>query len=95
MALGIMPDAPFEQQAIRLSPGDWVLLYTDGLTDASDVDDNRFGIEGVQRVLLSHRHAAAADLLAALEHAIDRFAGGGPAFDDIALLVLKHEEIAP
>jgi serine phosphatase RsbU (regulator of sigma subunit) len=93
MALGLMPDAAFEQQTIRLDPGDWVLLYTDGLTDASDASANRFEIERVQRVLLPHRHGAAAELLAALEQAVDRFAGDTPPFDDIALLLLRREEI--
>jgi hypothetical protein len=94
-ALGIFPDELFDQQAIRLNPGDWVLLYTDGLTDASNTDGNRFGLERVQRVLLSHRHAGAAELVVALEHAVARFAGDAPAFDDIALLVLKREGITP
>jgi sigma-B regulation protein RsbU (phosphoserine phosphatase) len=93
MALGILPDATFDQQTVRLGPGDWVLLYTDGLTDASDASDNRFGIERVQRVLLPHRHGAAAELLAALEQAVDRFSGDTPPFDDIALLLLRREEI--
>jgi sigma-B regulation protein RsbU (phosphoserine phosphatase) len=93
MALGILPDAAFDQQTLRLGPGDWILLYTDGLTDASDASDNRFGIERVQRVLLPHRYGAAAELLAALEQAVDRFAGDTPPFDDIALLLLRREEI--
>ena len=93
MALGILPDAAFDQQTVRLGPGDWVLLYTDGLTDASDAGDNRFGMERVQGVLLPHRHGAAAELLAALEQAVDRFAGDTPPFDDIALLLLRREEI--
>jgi sigma-B regulation protein RsbU (phosphoserine phosphatase) len=94
VALGIFPDEPFDQQAIRLGPGDWLLLYTDGLTDASDADGNRFGMERVQSVLLPHRNAGPADLLTALEGAVERFAGDTPAFDDIALLLLKREGIA-
>jgi serine phosphatase RsbU (regulator of sigma subunit) len=93
MALGILPDATFDQQTVRLGPGDWILLYTDGLTDASDASTNRFGIERVQRVLLPHRYGAAAELLAALEQAVDRFAGDTPPFDDIALVLLRREEI--
>jgi sigma-B regulation protein RsbU (phosphoserine phosphatase) len=95
VALGLMPEATFEEQAIRLSPRDWVLLYTDGLTDASDVAGNRFGMERVQGVLLSHRQAAPAELLAALEQAVACFVGDAPASDDIALLLLKHEDTAP
>jgi serine phosphatase RsbU (regulator of sigma subunit)/DNA-binding NarL/FixJ family response regulator len=95
MALALMPDASFDQHAVRLGPGDWVLLYTDGLTDACDAAGNRFGKERMERLLLSHRHADAAELLATLEHAVERFAADMPAFDDIALLLLKHEGIGP
>jgi len=92
MALGVLPDASFDQHEISLAPGDWVLLYTDGLTDASDADSDRFGIDRVQRVLLQHRHASAAEIVAALESAVVGFAADAPAFDDIALLLLKNQD---
>lgn len=92
MALGVLPDAPFDQHEVSLGRGDWVLLYTDGLTDVCDAAGSRFGSERVHRVLLLHRHASAAEMVAALESAVVAFAADAPAFDDIALLLLKNQD---
>jgi sigma-B regulation protein RsbU (phosphoserine phosphatase) len=91
VALGIMEDARFEQREVRLQPGDWVLLYTDGLTDASDAQWNRFGDERLQRVLLdaSPQDTPAAGIVAALERAVDAFTGNAAPFDDMALVLIR------
>jgi len=89
MALGVVEDTPFEQHTLRLNPGDFILLYTDGVTDATDAHLQDFGTERLQHVLLEHRHAPAADVMAALEQAIDDFAGSTTPFDDIAMVVIK------
>jgi sigma-B regulation protein RsbU (phosphoserine phosphatase) len=89
MALGVVEDASFEQHTLRLNPGDFILFYTDGVTDATDVHLQDFGMERLQRVLLEYRHAPAADVMAALEQAIRDFAGSTAPFDDMAVVVIK------
>jgi sigma-B regulation protein RsbU (phosphoserine phosphatase) len=89
MALGVVEDTPFEQHTLRLNPGDFVLLYTDGVTDATDAHLQDFGMERLQRVILDHRRAPAADVMAALEQAIGDFAGSTAPFDDMAMVVIK------
>ncbi|MEM1353484.1 MAG: SpoIIE family protein phosphatase [Planctomycetota bacterium] len=51
MVVGVLEDATFTKGVIDLKPGDTVLLYSDGLTDAMDPDDDRFGRERVDAVL--------------------------------------------
>ena len=91
MALGVMEEPLFEQRSVRLHPGDWVLLYTDGLTDAADARSNRFGMERLKRVLLdaSHKNAPAAEIVAAVESAVDGFTGNAAPFDDMALVLIR------
>jgi sigma-B regulation protein RsbU (phosphoserine phosphatase) len=91
MALGVLEDAQFEQRAVRLHPGDWVLLYTDGLTDAADTRSNRFGLERLKCVLLdaSHKDASASEIVAAVEGAVDGFTGNAAPFDDMALVLIR------
>ncbi len=89
MALGVVEDAPFEQHTLRLNPGDFILLYTDGVTDVTNAHEQDFGMERLQRVILDHRHAPAADVMAALEQAIGDFAGSTAPFDDMAMVVIK------
>jgi len=89
MVLGVIEDAPFEQHTLRLNPSDLVLLYTDGVTDAVDAHLQDFGMERLQRLILDHQHAPAADVVAALEGAIRDFAASTAPFDDMAMVVIK------
>ena len=89
MALGVIADASFEQRTAHLHPGDFIVFYTDGVTEATDAQEREFGMERLQRVILDHRGAPAADIVAALEQAIEDFAGPTDPFDDIAIVVAK------
>jgi serine phosphatase RsbU (regulator of sigma subunit) len=90
MALGVMADVPYDQGTVHLQPGDFIVLYTDGVPDAIDAQERDFGMDRLQRVILDHRRAPAADIVAALEQAIDDFAGPGEPFDDIAIVLAKR-----
>lgn len=90
VALGLLPRASFEQRTVYLEPGDWILLYTDGLTDARDEEGQAFGRERVRRALLENRRGSAADILAALEDAIRGFSGTSAQYDDIAVVIAKR-----
>jgi sigma-B regulation protein RsbU (phosphoserine phosphatase) len=89
MALGVVADSSFEQRTVHLDPGDFVLLYTDGVTDATDAHLQDFGMERLRRVILDHRQSPAADVVAALEQAIGGFTGSAAPFDDIATVVIR------
>jgi sigma-B regulation protein RsbU (phosphoserine phosphatase) len=89
MVLGVLEDARFEQHSLRLNRGDLILFYTDGVTDAVDAQGQDFGMERLQRVLLEHRHASAADVVVALERAIGDLVGSAAPFDDVAMVVIK------
>jgi len=90
MVLGVMADAPFEQGTVHLRSGDFIVLYTDGVPDATDAQERGFGMDRLQSIILDHRRAPAVDIVAALERAIDDFAGPGDPFDDIAVVVVKR-----
>jgi sigma-B regulation protein RsbU (phosphoserine phosphatase) len=90
MALGVLEDAPLEQRTLHLEPGDWVLLYTDGITEAMNAQGELFGEERLFRVLEAHCHRTATEVLDALESAIDEYAGGAAQSDDIAMMMLKR-----
>jgi sigma-B regulation protein RsbU (phosphoserine phosphatase) len=90
MALGIIEDFDFEQGMVYLDPGDFLLLYTDGVPDATSPQSERFAMERLRRVVLEHRDASAADIAAAIEHAIGEFTGATAQFDDIAIMIAKR-----
>ncbi len=90
MALGIVAEGRFEQRTVRLQRGDSVLLYTDGVTDATGRGLVRFGMDRLRRVVLDHREAPLGSMVAALERSIDDLTGGAAQFDDMALLAVKR-----
>jgi sigma-B regulation protein RsbU (phosphoserine phosphatase) len=90
MALGVIEEGTFEQRTVHLQRGDTVLLYTDGVTDATGRGPERFGMERLRRVILDHRLAPLPGMVTALERSIADLTRGATQFDDIALLAAKR-----
>jgi phosphoserine phosphatase RsbU/P len=89
MAVGLLPGRPYEAQVHPLTPGDTVVLYSDGITEAFDRARQMYGTERLVEVVRTHAHRPAADLLAAIIAAVRAFAGDAPQSDDITLLILR------
>lgn len=90
MVLGVDETTGYEEAIISLEPGDVLLLYTDGVTDATDRAGQQFGLERTRGVFTARPGAGAAEMLSRLTLAIERFAGAADPFDDITLLVAKR-----
>ena len=89
MALGVVEDSPFEARTLHLNPGDFVLLYTDGVTDATDAHERSFGMDRLRTVVLENRRATVPGIVSALEQSIQDFVGPMAQFDDVAIVVVK------
>jgi sigma-B regulation protein RsbU (phosphoserine phosphatase) len=89
MALGILPDIHFEDQAVELAPGDTLVFYTDGVIESSDVNQQMFGRERLCEVLNAHRTEPAAQLAQSIDRSIAAFVGDTPPFDDLTLVVAR------
>jgi sigma-B regulation protein RsbU (phosphoserine phosphatase) len=90
MALGVVADSSFKQSRVELHSGDFVLLYTDGVTDATDTQQREFGEERLRRVVFEQRHASVEEMVAALERAVKEFVGVSAPFDDMTIVGLKR-----
>jgi len=95
MALGLFGVHTLGQRAVPLAAGDFVCLYTDGVTDAANARGDRFGVEALRAVLQAHRQDTAAEIVAAVVQALAHFRGDQPLFDDIALLVVRRTPAGP
>lgn len=89
MVLGIYESAPYGQRSVLLNAGDLILFYTDGVTDALDVQGREFGLDRLRRMLLDHRDSSAKELAATLDQTLTEF-GGAVRYDDITVVVAKR-----
>jgi sigma-B regulation protein RsbU (phosphoserine phosphatase) len=90
MVLGIDETTPFAQQAVQLNSGDFVLLYTDGVTEANNTLGQEFGGQRVRRVLHKNHQAEAREMLKVLEQAINNFSGPAAPVDDVTMVIIKR-----
>jgi serine phosphatase RsbU (regulator of sigma subunit) len=87
--LGILPIAPYSEMRISLQKGDMLVLYSDGVTEANDIDQNEYGEERFIEVLKKHRTEPASAIVEAVTKSLAEFAAGAPQADDITLVVAK------
>ncbi len=90
MVLGLFEAVDFEQRTVQLDPADFILLYTDGVSEAMDAHNREFGKERLRRVLLDHRQAAAEDVAEAIEQALTAFTGEAAPSDDITFVIARR-----
>lgn len=91
IALGILPNVEQPQAQAQLQPGDVIVLYTDGVTDALNLEEEEFGVARLIQVLQEHASQSAQKVTAAVLHAVHTFTQGAPQFDDLTLVVVKRE----
>jgi sigma-B regulation protein RsbU (phosphoserine phosphatase) len=89
--LGVMDSAVWGQKIARLSPGDLLLLYTDGVTEAQDRYGDFFGEARLMDALRLSRAGRAGEVLESVAGALNRFTGDTPRQDDRALVVLTRK----
>jgi sigma-B regulation protein RsbU (phosphoserine phosphatase) len=90
IALGILPDATFELFEAELEPGDRMLLYTDGVTEAANVRDEEYGEARVQAWLREHRSHDGRELVEGLIDDVVRFASPVRPRDDMTLMTVSR-----
>lgn len=88
--LGLIPDMPYDEERFELRLGDIVALYSDGVSEAQNVQEEEFSEGRVADLLRRHSAETARELVARVFDELDRFAGAAPQFDDITLLILKR-----
>ena len=93
IALGIMPDIKYEQNSVTLSPGDALVLYTDGVTEAMNAQNEEFEMERLCAVLSEHCSCDVREINQAVFQAVQVFAGDMPQFDDMTCMTLICREI--
>lgn len=90
MVLGIEPDTVYEAHSLMLKPGDFLLLYTDGLIDAIDSQGKEFGMQHMEQIVYENRHESAEEIVSRLESALADHSGAITPFDDVTMVLVKR-----
>jgi sigma-B regulation protein RsbU (phosphoserine phosphatase) len=88
--VGLLEFAPYDQETVQLEPGDTIIVFSDGVSEALDSDGEEFGDERLQDVALATRHEPAPALVDSLVSAVRDFTRGAPQSDDITAMVVRY-----
>lgn len=91
LPFGIQPDAKYDSATVTLGPGDWLLIFTDGLVEAQNARQDEYGEARVLAELEAGKSTAPAECMQHLMAAVDLFVGNTPQHDDVTCMLLKAE----
>lgn len=91
VAIGIFKGAEFLLEHEQMQTGDILVLYTDGITEAINADEEEFGEERLEELVIAHATRPADDIADLILDAVTAFAGEQNLFDDATLVVLKRQ----
>lgn len=89
MILGIMPMAKYTEARVKMEPGDVLVLYTDGVTEAVNPREEEFGEDHLMEFVNAMKDRNAASIMNAIHAEVTRFAESAPQGDDITVVVVK------
>jgi len=89
-AVGWFPDNPLQEVQLQLTPGDIIVYYTDGLTEAENPVADYYGEARLAQVVALNSDQSAEGILKSILDDVELFAEGTPPFDDLTILVVRY-----
>lgn len=90
LVLGVFEDARYSEATVQLTPGDAIVLYTDGITEAHNPLQQMFDLSRLRAVCQSAPITHSQALIDRIMSSVDEFSEGEPQYDDITLMVLRY-----
>lgn len=91
IVLGCMEAFPFTEEKITIKPGEVLLIYSDGITEAFNEDNEEFGESKLIEVIMKNQDLSAEKMVKRVISAVQDHTGDSPQTDDITLLIIKRE----
>ena len=92
--VGLVPEAQYTAACLKLEPGDTLVLFTDGVTEAMDPDDELFGVPRLKQVLTGQVECPLENLQKCVLEAVENFTRGARQADDLTLLIVRYRATA-
>jgi sigma-B regulation protein RsbU (phosphoserine phosphatase) len=91
LPFGILPEVNYESATVTLAPGDWLIIFTDGVVEAENSRQEEFGEVRLFGAIEAAKSTEPADMLKRLMNDLDLFVGNTPQHDDVTCMLLKAE----
>ena len=91
IVLGFLEEFDYTQETISIQPGDLLLLYSDGVTESMDANEEEFETERLAEVVLQNREESPDKIIDKIIEAVQQFSGNAPQMDDITLMIIKRK----
>ncbi|MGC1482956.1 MAG: SpoIIE family protein phosphatase [Candidatus Acidiferrum sp.] len=88
--VGLVPEAEYAVARLKLEPGDTIVLFSDGVTEAMDPDEELFGVPRLREVLTGQTQCPLDQLQKCVLEAVENFARGASQADDLTLLIVRY-----
>jgi len=92
--VGLVPEAQYAAACLKLEPGDTLVLFTDGVTEAMDPDEQLFGVPRLKQVLTGQLECPLEQLQKCVLEAVENFTRGARQADDLTLLIVRYRAAA-
>jgi sigma-B regulation protein RsbU (phosphoserine phosphatase) len=92
--VGLIPGANYEAVRVPLEPGDTIVLFSDGVSEAADPEEQLYGVPRLSEVLTGQHDAPLDQLQKRVAESVERFVRGADQADDITLLFIRYRAVA-
>jgi sigma-B regulation protein RsbU (phosphoserine phosphatase) len=91
VVLSILEEFPYEEGSIQLEPGDVIVIYSDGINEAININHEQYGIERLETLIRDHREDPASVLIGHIMQAVHKHSTNQPQTDDMTVVVIKRD----
>ena len=91
MIVGIFPDAPYEEKTIDFASGSVLIIFSDGITEAMNINEEEFGEERLIELIKKNKNLSAEELINFIMKVVNNHASGTEQMDDMTLVVIKRK----
>jgi len=91
LVLGVLESTVFKEISIPFNPGDLLLLYSDGITEAMNESFEEFGEERMMNLVNKNRHDSSQNIVEDVFKAVQQHTGDAPQTDDMTMVIVRRE----
>ncbi|MBI3652480.1 MAG: SpoIIE family protein phosphatase [Acidobacteria bacterium] len=90
LPVGLMPEITYDEDKVQFQAGDVLVIYSDGITESVNLEDEEFGEERLIEVVKNHLHRSASGIRDRIDEALARFVGTAATVDDMTVMIVKR-----